>query len=205
MDAWKAKYVARLEPAICMSSAFLTNVVVADAMALSCQAPNTQDFSVAKAVTPTTPKSNIVVSKAVATFSKDGTCGSQNGGTICDPSSTVYKGGCCSQYGWCGNTVDHCLVSNGCQSGCTAAQPATSSAAPNPTAPRADGQCGKVCPLPYIPSRAHVNRFRLLAELHAILLDHTAAAALNMGESSSFSFWYHWANPSTEDRLQIYC
>jgi hypothetical protein len=29
-----------------------------------------------------------------------------NGNTICDPNSTVYKGTCCSQYGWvCGSKL----------------------------------------------------------------------------------------------------
>ncbi|KAE9370869.1 carbohydrate-binding module family 18 [Stipitochalara longipes BDJ] len=50
-------------------------------------------------------------------FSTDGTCGPAHGGTICDPNSTVYTGGCCSQYGWCGNTPDYC--GTGCISGCT--------------------------------------------------------------------------------------
>ncbi|KAI9724921.1 MAG: hypothetical protein M1812_000197 [Candelaria pacifica] len=61
----------------------------------------------------------------------DGRCGSAFGGATCDPAG-VY-GGCCSSGGYCGTTTAHCLVSNGCQSGCTA------SAA---TAPRADGRCG---------------------------------------------------------------
>ncbi|KAK5991535.1 Chitin deacetylase [Cladobotryum mycophilum] len=41
---------------------------------------------------------------------KDGRCGSSFGGATCavEPGAT-----CCSQYGWCGNTVDHC--GTGCQ------------------------------------------------------------------------------------------
>ena len=39
----------------------------------------------------------------------------------CDPNSNVYRGTCCSLYGWCGNTPDHCGA--GCQNdfggGCT--------------------------------------------------------------------------------------
>ncbi|KAI5797885.1 hypothetical protein DFH27DRAFT_483360 [Peziza echinospora] len=41
--------------------------------------------------------------------SPDGTCGGTAGFTC---STTSYK--CCSQYGWCGDTVDHC--GTGCQS-----------------------------------------------------------------------------------------
>ncbi|TAQ89518.1 hypothetical protein B7494_g2162 [Chlorociboria aeruginascens] len=110
-----------------------------------------------------------------ATYSTDGTCGPANGGTICDPTTTLYPaGGCCSlktvaraavripprlidpmddadQHSmeqrairpahtadaappmgtYCGTTSDHCLVSNGCQSGCTDAS--TSSTPPSST------------------------------------------------------------------------
>ncbi|TVY23897.1 Aldehyde oxidase, partial [Lachnellula hyalina] len=58
-------------------------------------------------------------------YSTDGDCGPNSGNTICDPNSTVYSGGCCSQYGFCGNTDNHC--GDGCISGCK---------------PRPDGQCG---------------------------------------------------------------
>lgn len=57
-------------------------------------------------------------------YSTDGTCGPNHGNTLCDPNSTVYKGTCCSSYGWCGNTPAHC--GTGCQSGCTGAAPVTS-------------------------------------------------------------------------------
>lgn len=65
-------------------------------------------------------------------FSLDGTCGAANGGTVCDPASTVYTGACCSQAGWCGTGDAHC--GSGCQSGCST----------NTTsiAPRDDGLCG---------------------------------------------------------------
>lgn len=68
-------------------------------------------------------------------YSTDGTCGPNHGNTLCDPNSTVYKGTCCSSYGWCGNTPAHC--GTGCQSGCTGAAPVT-----DPTAPRSDARCG---------------------------------------------------------------
>ncbi|KAK0278301.1 hypothetical protein LTR54_014695 [Friedmanniomyces endolithicus] len=59
----------------------------------------------------------------------DGRCGSDFSGATCDPKGAY--GGCCSKYGYCGKTLDHCLVSNGCQSGCT--EPAGTTAAPLPT------------------------------------------------------------------------
>lgn len=64
----------------------------------------------------------------------DGRCGASFGGATCDPSGAY--GGCCSQYGYCGTTPQHCLVENGCQSGCTDAMLAsgTGSTAPPTTA-----------------------------------------------------------------------
>ncbi|CAL3967877.1 unnamed protein product [Diplocarpon coronariae] len=70
-------------------------------------------------------------------YSTDGSCGPAHGNTICDPNSKAYVGGCCSQYGWCGNSADYC--GTGCISGCS--QPPTPSPVSN-TAPRGDGQCG---------------------------------------------------------------
>ncbi|KAI4722115.1 galactose oxidase [Aureobasidium sp. EXF-10727] len=101
--------------------------------------------------TPTGPK-----------YSQDGKCGPNNGNLLCDPKSTVYKGTCCSSYGWCGDTPAHC--GSGCASGCSSSSaaakpPATTSssaakvpvssstivrAAPSASgvAPRDDGRCG---------------------------------------------------------------
>ncbi|KAL8669464.1 MAG: hypothetical protein Q9168_005950 [Polycauliona sp. 1 TL-2023] len=88
-------------------------------------------------------RSDIAIPKelqARAPYSTDGTCGTQNGGTICNPNPPAgsYKGTCCSQYGYCGATDVYC--GTGCQSGCTSAAP------PAPTtsgaAPRPDGRCG---------------------------------------------------------------
>ncbi|RDW61559.1 hypothetical protein BP5796_11451 [Coleophoma crateriformis] len=76
-------------------------------------------------------------------YSTDGTCGPQHGNTVCDPKSTVYTGGCCSQYGYCGNTPAHC--GTGCVSGCTttSSSSAPAAAAPSSSAtPRSDGRCG---------------------------------------------------------------
>ncbi|RDL31534.1 DUF1929-domain-containing protein [Venustampulla echinocandica] len=47
----------------------------------------------------------------------DGRCGSNFGGASCDPAGPY--GGCCSQYGYCGSTPNHCSLSNGCQNGCS--------------------------------------------------------------------------------------
>lgn len=47
----------------------------------------------------------------------DGRCGHDFGGASCDPNGPY--GGCCSKYGWCGKTPEHCLVSDGCQAGCS--------------------------------------------------------------------------------------
>ena len=58
----------------------------------------------------------------------DGRCGSTYGGATCDPKGSF--GGCCSKYGYCGNTPGHCLVANGCQNGCDGATPTN----PNPPA-----------------------------------------------------------------------
>ncbi|ATZ50700.1 Bcgo1 [Botrytis cinerea B05.10] len=70
-----------------------------------------------------------------AVYSTDGTCGPANGNTLCDPNSTVYKGSCCSSYGWCGNDEAHC--GTGCLSGCTGG-----TTTPSGTSPRSDGRCG---------------------------------------------------------------
>jgi hypothetical protein len=81
--------------------------------------------------------------KRQAKYSTDGTCGPANGGTICDPKSTAYTGGCCSQYGYCGNTAGHC--GTGCLSGCdtVASSAAPPTATGGATTPRTDGRCGK--------------------------------------------------------------
>ena len=86
----------------------------------------------------------------------DGRCGSDFDGATCDANGPY--GSCCSQQGWCGSTPMHCLLSNGCQSGCEAASTQTSSVAHSepimtPTTsftppsiatgkPTSDGTCG---------------------------------------------------------------
>ncbi|KAI9819277.1 MAG: hypothetical protein M1827_007434 [Pycnora praestabilis] len=83
--------------------------------------------------------------KERATYSTDGTCGPNNGNTLCDPNSSAYTGSCCSQYGYCGNTAAYC--GTGCVSGCGNTAPGAPVAsvaptAPSGTAPRSDGRCG---------------------------------------------------------------
>ncbi|KAG9560249.1 DUF1929-domain-containing protein, partial [Aureobasidium melanogenum] len=84
-------------------------------------------------------------------YSQDGKCGPNNGNLLCDPNSTVYKGTCCSSYGWCGNTPAHC--GSGCSSGCSSSSAVAVSSLPSSTivrvapsasgaAPRDDGRCG---------------------------------------------------------------
>ncbi|ODQ56615.1 hypothetical protein SAICODRAFT_22959 [Saitoella complicata NRRL Y-17804] len=70
----------------------------------------------------------------------DGTCGP-------DVSCEGWpQGTCCSEYGWCGNTDAHCLVSNGCQNGCTDGSlttiSSTSTAPATTMAVTTDGTCG---------------------------------------------------------------
>lgn len=54
-----------------------------------------------------------------------------------------------SKYGYCGITDAHCLVSNGCQSGCTGTSSTDEETADEPglpqasTAVREDGRCGR--------------------------------------------------------------
>ena len=78
------------------------------------------------------------------TTRNDGRCGSAFGGAVCDPAGPY--GGCCSSYGYCGNTEGHCLAANGCQSGCstpaTSTGPTGSQGPTSSTAPRPDGRCG---------------------------------------------------------------
>ncbi|OQO00644.1 hypothetical protein B0A48_13134 [Cryoendolithus antarcticus] len=57
----------------------------------------------------------------------DGSCGAANGGTVC---GSWHLGGCCSMYGFCGNTAAHC--GEGCQSGPCSAAPV--GVAPGPIA-----------------------------------------------------------------------
>jgi len=79
--------------------------------------------------TPTNPPTN------GGKVSTDGTCGTQ-GGTTCAGSTF---GNCCSQYGWCGSSADHCGAS--CNSGFGTCGSSTSPA-PAPVKVSTDGTCG---------------------------------------------------------------
>jgi hypothetical protein len=57
------------------------------------------DGSCVAASEPLSPQDTpleVYVRQASPAFSTDGTCGAAHGGTICNPKSTVYTGGCCS-------------------------------------------------------------------------------------------------------------
>ncbi|CAI9634080.1 carbohydrate esterase family 4 protein [Alternaria burnsii] len=112
--------------------------------------------------TPAPPStSSTRTSSAVPTptgpTSKDGMCGSTGGDQSCVGWVGIdgLLGECCSQYGYCGNTADHCQT--GCQAGFgkCGAQPSASPSAsasvsasvtgpvPTPTGPSTtDGSCG---------------------------------------------------------------
>lgn len=83
-------------------------------------------------------------STPTGTVSTDGSCGPQGKNQICSGSTF---GNCCSQYGWCGKSTDHC--GTGCNSlfgTCGTSSAPTSSAAPQPTSAlktSVDGTCGK--------------------------------------------------------------
>ncbi|KAK2038719.1 glycoside hydrolase/deacetylase [Colletotrichum somersetense] len=99
--------------------------------------------------TTTTASSAAVLATAAASSSAspavltslDGNCGTKAGNTSCAGSAF---GNCCSQYGYCGNTVDHC--GTGCQTGfgsCTVASAAAPVASNGPVVLTSlDGNCG---------------------------------------------------------------
>ncbi|KAF3941488.1 hypothetical protein ABW19_dt0210445 [Dactylella cylindrospora] len=60
----------------------------------------------------------------------DGTCGAQNGGTICGNWPQGLPKGCCSMYGFCGSSSAHCGV--GCQSGRCDGAPVSPAPGPAP-------------------------------------------------------------------------
>ncbi|KAF2019070.1 carbohydrate esterase family 4 protein [Aaosphaeria arxii CBS 175.79] len=97
--------------------------------------------------TPTTTTTRVPTSSPTGKVSTDGSCGGTNGFT-CKGSSF---GNCCSQYGWCGSTVDHC--GTGCNPsfgtcGSSSNTPTTTTATRPPTSTPTnkvisnDGTCG---------------------------------------------------------------
>jgi peptidoglycan/xylan/chitin deacetylase (PgdA/CDA1 family) len=105
--------------------------------------------------TPATPGSSTTrtstgpTSTPTGTVSTDGTCGTQGKNQICIGSEF---GNCCSQYGYCGKSTDHCgtgcntLFGNcGTNANPSSAPTATSTSAPQPTGAlktSTDGSCG---------------------------------------------------------------
>ena len=76
----------------------------------------------------------------------DGRCGTDFDNATCEPNGAY--GGCCSQYGYCGKTTDHCLRANGCQSGCSdSSTPSTDITPASVAAPAPSAQEGGSTPL----------------------------------------------------------
>ncbi|KAJ8115647.1 hypothetical protein OPT61_g2751 [Boeremia exigua] len=86
-------------------------------------------------------------STPTGTVSTDGSCGPQGKNQICLGSTF---GSCCSQYGWCGTSVDHCgtgcnSLFGTCGTNTNPSSVPTSSSAPQPTGAlktSTDGTCG---------------------------------------------------------------
>ncbi|KAF2735444.1 chitin binding protein-like protein [Polyplosphaeria fusca] len=83
--------------------------------------------------TPTTTKP--APSSTATTVSKDGSCGGTNGYTC----KGFVDGECCSEYGWCGKSTDHC--GTGCN---PLFGTCGSSSSPSPTSTKAPTPTGKV-------------------------------------------------------------
>ncbi|KAI4608974.1 hypothetical protein J4E80_008719 [Alternaria sp. BMP 0032] len=116
-----------------------------------------RDSTPAPPSTSSTRTSSSAVPTPTGPTSKDGMCGAAGGSQSCVGWVGVdgLLGECCSQYGYCGNTADHCQT--GCQAGFgkCGAQPSASPSAsatvtasvtgpvPTPTGPTTtDGSCG---------------------------------------------------------------
>ncbi|KAK0661476.1 Aldehyde oxidase GLOX [Lasiodiplodia hormozganensis] len=86
----------------------------------TCEAYVTSDSDYTRSFVRTVPKP---AEKRAAAPRSDGRCGKDFDDATCDANGEY--GGCCSQYGYCGKTDDHCLASNGCQNGCKGASSTT--------------------------------------------------------------------------------
>lgn len=73
------------------------------------------------------PAKPLAVLAATGSPTTDGTCGANNGGTVC---GDWHLGSCCSMYGYCGDTAAHC--GPGCQSGPCDQAPVISAPGPSP-------------------------------------------------------------------------
>ncbi|KAF2743575.1 carbohydrate-binding module family 18 protein [Sporormia fimetaria CBS 119925] len=76
----------------------------------------------------------VTAANAAGRVSKDGRCGKDFGGVTCTGSQF---GNCCSQYGWCGRTKDHCNAST-----CQKAYGECTGTTATPSISK-DGRCGK--------------------------------------------------------------
>lgn len=108
-------------------STYTTEIVLASMGAtgssLSSSSSSSSLVSVTSTSSPTSSSSSVAPS-ATSNPSIDGRCGADFGGTTCVGSG---YGGCCSEYGYCGDTTAHC--STGCQSefgSCTESAPVVS-------------------------------------------------------------------------------
>ncbi|KAJ9667504.1 hypothetical protein H2201_002373 [Coniosporium apollinis] len=115
--------------------------------------------SASSSVGPTSSATSSAPAASATKASTDGTCGGTTGQTCLG----AAFGNCCSQYGWCGATADHC--GTGCQAGfgncgsngaSSSAAPTSTVASPSSSAPPAstnkvsvDGSCsgttGQTC------------------------------------------------------------
>jgi len=75
---------------------------------------------------------------ATVTISLDGKCGPNNNNQVCSNNE------CCSKYGYCGGSDEHCLIANGCQSefGRCNTSPTIPTINVSSTPTSLDGKCG---------------------------------------------------------------
>lgn len=103
-------------------STYTTEVVLASMGTSSSSSSSSASLSLTSSSTASSSSS--AAPSASTNPSADGRCGADFGGTTC--AGSVY-GGCCSEYGYCGDTTAHC--STGCQSAfgsCTESGPVVS-------------------------------------------------------------------------------
>ncbi|THX77199.1 galactose oxidase [Aureobasidium pullulans] len=101
-----------------------------------CSSGCSSSSAVVASTLPTTTINRAVPSASGAAPRDDGRCGPEFNNALCDAKGAY--GGCCSSYGYCGNTDGHCLAANGCLSGCKDAAPTSAvptSAAASSVAP----------------------------------------------------------------------
>ena len=100
-------------PSVSSAVALTTQTILASSMS-----SNTLPASSSSISTPAASATSATASGSTASSTApraDGRCGSGFGGATCQAGGKY--GGCCSKYGYCGVTTDHCGA--GCQSRCT--------------------------------------------------------------------------------------